>query len=553
MKASTLFVALWATTSALAQVVIPPASDPGALQQQRMEEAERQRQFEQLDRPIIRDPLREPAAPSGAVRNVEEGQRFLLREVRFSESEILSVDTLRSIASDYVGREVTIGELMELVERINNAYRTQRVFTSQAVLPPQEVADGVVFIRLVEGRLGVLAIDGHASTRESFIRSRIRLQPGQLVDLPALEEDLIRFNRYQDIQLRAALKPGTAFATSDLDITVEEPSRNVFRVLLDNAGGESTGTWRLGLVYLNRSLLGWRDELSLSTNQAIGQNSYSLGYSFPVNRSGGRLSLAHYRDNIAVKRGPLSTLDLTGESSGTVLSFRQPVHATETLRLDITAGAKRRTTTNWISGVFLQTTRTEDFNLGGDLQMSDTRGIWLMNYNLTSGKAEGQDLDRYLVGRGSVRRFHNLPAGWSIRGGFSFQHARNELLPSSEQMLIGGEFSVRGYPVGTYSGNSGVALNMELHHPVGEWLMTSASTPVTSTGFFFIDHGRVQPFRPPGGTLPSTETITGVGWGVQTQIGQHVTARLTLAQSLDRVQNQSSRNQVHFQLTATYP
>ena len=552
MKTPLLLVALLATTPAFAQIAIPPISDPGALQQQRIDEAERLRQLEQIERPIVRDPLSEPAAPAAIERPEADGPRFALREVRFSPSEILTAETLRALAAQYEGRTVAIGELLELVERVNAAYRAQRVVTAQAVLPPQEVADGIVVIRLVEGRLGTLTIDGNTTTRDGFIRSRIGLRPGELVDLPSLEHDLIRFNRYHDVQLRGSLKPGTVFATSDLEILAEEPRRHDLRVSLDNAGGESTGRWRLGVVYLNRSMFGFRDELSLATTQAIGQKSYSIGYGIPVNTSGGRLSIAHYRDDIRVKRGPLSSLDLTGESSGTVLSLRQPLHATDTLRLDVTAGAKRRTTTNWISGVFLQRTRTTDANIALDLQWADTRGIWLASYGLVSGRADGLDRDRYRLGRGSVRRFQNLSEDWSLRGGVSFQHARDKLLPSSEQMLIGGEYSVRGYPVGTYAGDSGITLNLELHHPMRDFQIGASSRPVSASGFFFVDHGRVKPFRAPGGTLPAVEKLTGIGWGMNAAIGQNITARLTLARGLDRVQNVSRRNEVHFQLVASF-
>src|SRR5690606_16733249 len=121
---------------------------------------------------------------------------------------------------------------------------------------------------------------------------RIGLKPGELVDLPTLEQDLIRFNRTNDVQLRAELKPGTVFATSDLEIKVEEPPRHDLRFTLDNAGSSSTGKWRTGLAYLNRSLLGFRDDLSVSTTHAHGQESYSVAYGIPINRSGGRLALA---------------------------------------------------------------------------------------------------------------------------------------------------------------------------------------------------------------------------------------------------------------------
>lgn len=386
MKTLLLLAAAVAATPSFAQLV-PPSSDPGALQQQRIDEAERRRQLEQLERVPVIDPLRRDALDTPAVRAEPDGPSFMVREIRFTPSEIFSSDELAQLAADYEGRELTFADLLELVERVNAAYRARRVVTARAVLPPQDVSDGVVEIRLVEGRLGTIDIDGNDSMRAGFITRRIALQPGELVDLTALERDLIRFNRSNDVQLRAELKPGSVFATSDLQINVEEPPRHDLRLSLDNAGSDSTGEWRTGLVYLNRSLFGYRDDLSLSTTHAHGQESYSIAYGIPINRSGGRLSLANYKDRTAVRRGPLKTLDLTGKSTGTILTLRQPIHFGERSRLDLVAGAKQRESTNWISGIFLQRTRTTDGSLGLELQAADDYGFWLASYNIVSGRA----------------------------------------------------------------------------------------------------------------------------------------------------------------------
>ena len=42
----------------------------------------------------------------------------------------------------------------------------------------------------------------------------------------------------------------------------------------------------------------------------------------------------------------------------------------------------------------------------------------------------------------------------------AFQHRNGELLPSGEQFFIGGEGTVRGYPVGAYSGDQGYAASL---------------------------------------------------------------------------------------------
>ena len=551
MKALLLLAAAFAATPVFAQITVPPASDPGALQQQRIDEAERRRQLEQLERAPVTDPLRRDQLDTPAVRAEPGGPRFMVRQIRFTPSDILSSEELGELAAGYLGRELTFADLLALVDRINAAYRARRGVTPPALPPPQDVAEGIVTIRRVVGRLGTFRFDGNDSTQDGYITGRIGLKPGELVDLPTLEQDLIRFNRTNDVQLRAELKPGTVFATSDLEIKVEEPPRHDLRFTLDNAGSSSTGKWRTGLAYLNRSLLGFRDDLSVSTTHAHGQESYSVAYGIPINRSGGRLALAYYKDRIAVRRGPLSSLDLTGRSTGTVLSLRQPLRLGERSRLDLVAGAKRRHTTNWISGVFLQRTRTTDASLGLELQAADDTGIWLAGYSLVSGRADGMERDRYTLGRGSIRRLQTLADGWSARAGLSFQHTSHDLLPSSEQVLIGGEYSVRGYPVGSHAGDRGFTLNLELHHPLGRIGDESSGGAITANGFFFFDHGRVTPYRPPNSSLPRHEKLSSIGWGANLTIGKRTTARITFARALDRVPDESRRYQVHFQLAVS--
>lgn len=554
MKAPLMMLAAaFAAAPALAQIAIPPSVDPGALQQQRIDEAERQRQLEQLQRTPVTDPLQRDLYEAPPVRSGDdEGPRFMVREIRFTPSEILSPQQLAELAAPYEGRQLSFADLQELIERVNAAYQAQRVVTAQAVLPAQDVSGGVVVIRLVEGRVGEIQLDGNASTRDGFITRRLALKPGDLVDLPLLERDLIRFNRSNDVQLRAELQPGDAFATTDLLLSVEEPKRHSLRVTYDNSGSPSTGKWRGGLAYQNRSLLGFRDELSLSGSRSLGQESYSIGYSIPINYSGGRLSLTHYKDRIAVKRGELASLDLTGRSDGTILNLRQPIHFGERSRVDLMLGAKKRESSNWISGIFLQTTRTHDASVGLEWQAADTTGFWLGNYTITSGRAKGAPRNNYTVGRGSLRRFHNLADGWSVRAGFNVQHSPNRLVPSSEQFMIGGEYTVRGFPMGSYAGDRGYVVNLELHQPVQTWQVERDLPPLSVAGFLFADHGQVSPYRPANSTLSRHDRLASAGFGINASLGETLSSRLTFGYGFNRVENESRRYQVHFQMMASF-
>jgi len=548
--AAALLVATQAATQATAQPApqVPPTADPGVIQQRRIEEERRREELERLQKKPEAEPIRREGLERPAARPATDALRFLVREIRFTKSDILGADALETVAREFRGRTLSLADLQQLTERVNALYKAKGVVTAQAVIPPQDVSAGIVTVRLVEGRVGKVSLQGNASTREGYVTDRLSLRSAELVDLPALERDLSRFNRSHDAQLRAELKPGQEFATTDVFLALSEPPQHDLRLFADNGGSESTGEWRGGLTYLNRSLFGWRDELSLTLNTASGQEGYAASYAVPMNRWGGRAGLAWYKDRTASKYGPLATLDITGASTSRVLTLRQPVHFGERLQVDLLGGGKSRSARSWTGGLLLQGTDTDDVNLGVEAQLSDPSGVWLMNYTLASGRARvaGVDgRDRYDLGRGTLRRLHDLSGGWSLRGSLNFQNSSNVLLPSSEQFFIGGEYSVRGYPTGVYAGDQGYALNLELHHA-----LPFEAEGIAATGFVLLDKGYVKVFRPPDSLQRDHEELAGVGFGVNATLGKRFNARLTLAYALNALPTEPRRYAVHVQVVA---
>lgn len=545
IAATLLFVA-----QAFAQApTIPPAADPGAIQQRQMEDERRRQEFERERRKPVAEPLRRdvPEIPAGLAG--PEAVRFLVREIRFTKSEILSAEELEAVAAEFRGRELALSDLQKLAARVNELYRRKGVVTAQAVVPPQDVTGGVVLIRLVEGRLGKVRIQGNESTNESYVADRLGLKPEDLMDLATLEAALVRFNRTNDAQLRAELKPGERFATTDLSVAMTEPQRHDLRITLDSLGSSATGKERTGISYLNRSVLGFRDDLGLSVTSATGQYSQSVTYGFPVNTWGGRLNLGYYADRTAIRNGPLTSLKITGESTARVVSLRQPTLVDSSRQLDIVAGGKQRRSYNWIDTVLLQRTDTEDRNLGVEAQLFAPQATWFASYTRSDGHARVTLREGFRIDRGALRHNRDLGNKLSVRGNLWWQSTKQVLLPSSEQFFIGGEGSVRGYPMGVYSGDTGQALNLELHHPL---LTASADTGgLGATGFFFADYGRVKPYRAPNSSLAPHEALTGVGWGVHAAVGKTVYAKLTFGYGATRVPNQPRNYEVALQFVVS--
>lgn len=525
--------------SGIAAAQVPPAQlppSPGAVQQQNIElqrkllEEERRRSSQETPgSPLDTRAIEKPEKPPGQAPSL----RFLLKRIEFSPSEILSKQELDDIAAQYQGKEVTFAELQSVVAKVNALYRAKGVINAEAVLPPQDVSGGVVMVRLVEGRIGRYNLDGAVTTREKYVLGRMHAPIGSLLDLKTLERDLIWFNRTNDVQLRAELKPGGSFGTTDVELKLTEPGRHALHVFTDNSGGKSVGENRIGLIYQNRSLLGYRDELTVSTTRSEGDEGAALSYALPVNTWGGRLQIGYNQDRTKIKNGPFASLDISGTATAWSGTFRQPFYVTAANKLEATLGYAERSSTTWVSNVQLPKIDTADITVGLDGNRLDVGGTWTGNLNFTSGHASKPVHVPYTILRGFLRRDQDLPGSFRGRINLSGQSTNFDLLPGSEQLYIGGAGTVRGYSNLAYGGNSGYVANAELHHAVP----TFGVPNVNVSGFVFFDHGETKPVGPGLNTI----MLQSVGFGADFAIYRRVFGHLTFGHQL-RDKPQEPRN-----------
>ncbi|WBY02170.1 ShlB/FhaC/HecB family hemolysin secretion/activation protein [Ramlibacter tataouinensis] len=511
---------------ALAQPVqIPPGSDPAVIQQREIER-ERRMRADELRRDRIEQPVR-PTAPAEPAPAGADSMPFEVREIRVEpRSELLDAGAIDALVAGYRGRSLRLSDLRELTARINELYRAKGIVTAQAVLPPQDVTDGTVRIRLVEGRVGQVRIQGNESTNEDYIRDRLTLKPPMLVDMGELEQDLVRFNRSNDAQLRADLRPGSELGQTDIQLQVQEPKRNELRLFVDNSGSTLTGEGRVGVAYMRRSLTGRRDDIYLSAVRSEGHEGNYLSYGVPVTRLGTRLTLGYFKDRTRVVNGPIAPLDVTGSAESISLSLRHPLRVQSRFQLDALASFKQRRTANWIVGTPLTASELSGGTVGLDLQVLGDNGYWTGTAELGSGidRPDGAPARHYTLLRGTLRRSLTWSPDLTLVGSLSWQYAPLKLLPSSEQIVIGGEGSVRGHSLGLFSGDRGYVLNLEAHYR----LALPPSSAAAGSAFVFLDHGVVRPFRPQLNPRGS-DALTAVGAGVNLTFGSTASARVTLS------------------------
>ena len=188
-------------------------NDPGVQLNRTREYMERQR----VARQIAEDRAKQRAEVEGSGQEQQQAPenavKFVLNDVKIDKSEVLSETEIKEITGKYIGQEVTLQSLYDIVNSINELYSEKGYLTCRAYLPPQTIKNGVVEIKIIEGKTGNVHISGNESTNDGYIAGRIGLDRGSISNINELNDDLLRFNATNDVQLRitmhAGAEPGT--------------------------------------------------------------------------------------------------------------------------------------------------------------------------------------------------------------------------------------------------------------------------------------------------------------------------------------------------------
>lgn len=487
----------------LARAQISPGQvNPGLIerdverQQRRLEQRE---QVPKLQGPGVVAPQRAPAVkiPGG-------GLRFKLRKVIFDKSKFITLEELDAIASKYVGKQVDVAGLQNLVSEINELYAKRGIVTAIATLPEQTADAGVVRVKLTEGRLQKTSVEGNQHTSKDYILQRVDPPKGEVLDVPQLNRDVVRFNRTNDVQVRALLQPGTDFGLTDLQLAVTEPPRNTLQLFFDNQGVQTTGKIEGGAYYKLHNLAGIDDRFTFYGVKSQGNLNGSIAYNVPVNPWGGRLGVSYTQGKIKIVQGPLAGAEVTGKSNLAAVNFGQPIWVTDTWLLQA-------------NGAYAYGNSETDFS--STATVLDRYSKVTGGFALTASGAEYAATiapavnsinwhDKILGGErsfdtftGSANALAKLPAQFSVTFLASWQYTREKLVPGDQLFAIGGPTTVRGYPTNAVAGDSGYYFNFELHRDMSE-LLKGLDV------YAFVDGGSVY------ATFPARTQLNSSGVGV---------------------------------------
>ncbi|MCH9806523.1 MAG: hypothetical protein K0U74_02210 [Alphaproteobacteria bacterium] len=527
------------TTSAAAQVPAGVGVPLGERPEDRIKALQsQQRRLEALGGTVA--PVEIPKRPAGD--ESASTLKFKIKRVAISKSAVLPAGKLRSMIARVEGREVVLEDLNRLVRDITNLYQAARFPVGFAILPPQKVENGIVQIVLIEPRVD--QVDVRSSyTDPSYLRDRIPLKSGDLVDVYALEQALLILRRtsVSGVQVAARLVPGNDFATSRIVLDVIEPPRHSLVNVADNHGTKENGKYRNQTVYRNASLLGRDDPLSLGTSFSRGSKSTFGIYDIPIGIRGTRVEFQYSLSKSRIVEGSFEDLDLRSNGQFAALEFRHPFYVGRKWMhygLLETAFSNGRT----VTGPLEVGTSVGRVAVGSRLYRFDTDGSMEMTNKVVFVRARaydniGAEWDSYVKFAGDVRAVRKLGA-FTVIGDVSWQMSPYELLPSSEQFAFGGVSTLRAYEINQFNGDQGYFGRLEAHGPGLAFsdLLQRDALGASINAFAFVETGGVFPFRDTKPKVRREDFATDAGLGLDFSfLSGKFNSRAMIAKPLDKI------------------
>jgi hemolysin activation/secretion protein len=484
------------------------------------------------ERPLPLPEFRKPAPELlelPAVKPPDTGRlpfavRAMVRKFRISGNTVFSDAELAKIAAPFENREISTSDLEELRRQLTLHYVNRGYINSGAVIPDQRITDGVVEIRIIEGRLARIDVEGTEHFRKDYFSDRIALHAGPPLNLVELEQELqIRLRDPLVASINAQLVPGDRPGEAVLKTRVAEAPRYDVGVSLDNKLSPSLGEAVLTLHAAARNLSGNGDILSGDFGIAEGiSHDLKLRYRTPVTARDTALGVYYDRAKAEVVQKPFNALDITSEIETVGGQISQPIFRTVNREITLAAALERRRSETALLGEpFSFSPGVEDgkatvsvLRLAQELLHRTREQVLAARSTLSLGlDAFGSTVhenapdSRYVAWLGQfqwVRRFGER--GHQVHFRANGQVTDDSLLPM-EQFSVGGLDSVRGFRTNQLVRDQGYTVSLEYRLPVFANPAGWRNLHVAA----FLDTGAA---KNRGGPNPDPSRLTGIGLGL---------------------------------------
>ncbi|MGB0960922.1 MAG: ShlB/FhaC/HecB family hemolysin secretion/activation protein [Halocynthiibacter sp.] len=459
---------------------------------------------------------------------------------------LLKAETLSNRLSQFEGQCLGLGEINGVLQQVTDAYIDASYVTSRAYLPEQDLSDGVLEVRVVEGQLSRIDLNNRKNKR--WERQAFPGLVGKPVNLRNVEQGLDNIRLMRTYQAEMELEPGADAGDTVLNVTAKSKRPWTFNLSSDNHGLEdadpgksaATGKYNTSVSASYDHLLGLNETWTLAANRSASHHplnvyssdsntrGYSLGVSAPFGlwNLSAKKGWSFYDTTIP---GALTPIASAGWTETIDLSATRLLARDQAQKTYLDVALSRRENENSLAGVTINA--SSRVLTVGSLGLRHERPMFGGQFHGSVSMEQGlkafgaEDVNARPVGQPNAQfRRYIFDAKWDRlikvkTGRLQFKtnlHAQvsEDRLYSTQQMFLGGASSVRGTKAGVVSGNTGAYLRNDL-----AWTLPYVPAKAVGNLQFYgaLDMGRIKA-QPQFGIAGGS--VTGGAIGVRTTGGK---------------------------------
>ena len=484
-----------------------------------------------------------------------QGPRFVLRDVAIVGNTVLDETAIRGVVDPYLGKPVTTADLEEIRRQLTLLYVNRGYINSGVLIPDQNVVNGVVAFRVIEGRVSDIEVTGTDHFDPEYFRSRLArgTEPPFNVENLGREQQILLQSplvRRLNLELLPGLEPGDAKLHAD----VLEGSRYSLNAQIADDQSPTVGAVRGQLQGSMANILGVGDILAAQYGRSQGLNDGYVGYSLPIASDDTRVSLRYDKNGVVVVTPELGPLNVTSSFSSVGVGLSRPMYRTPEQTFTLGVSYERRQQQTFLLGMPFPFTAGAEPNgktvatpvrLYQDWLDRDAEHAFAARSTLSFGTQSlgatvvestlpGTPTAKFFSWLGQAQYVRRIYEDWEILLRSDLQLA-NKPLFQMEQIAFGGLGSVRGYRTYLTVTDDGFLASGELRIPVGRLrlpYLADSDTAGTVQIVPFYDYARAWNTNRP--TLPPQQ-ISGVGAGVRWYLGSGITAEFYYGKALRHV------------------
>ena len=437
----------------------------------------------------------------------------------------VSSEKLNSLIAGYLNRPISFNDLKSAADLIAEYYR-EKGWLVRTQIPAQDVTEGIVTIEILESSLGGILIDNKSkrvsnARIEKWVYSAI--QRNTSLSLSALDRALLTLNDLPDIQVTSSLQEGGKRGETNVLLTVMDKPLADGMVGVDNFGQSSTGQNRATANLNINGPLGLGEQVNIYGLYTDGTNYGRVALTAPIGSNGLRVGINGSYLSYRVITPSFNTLWANGTSSTGGAELTYPI-------------IRSRPANLFLLGNYNYSSFNNITNIGTTSQYSTSVFVGGLSGNLLDGFAGGGVNSGSLIASGGTVNLNSSPSlirdleGPNTNGNFTkLRYAANRIqaitsslsaymgasgqvasknLDSSEQLYLGGPYSVRAYATGQGNASQGNLMTFELRQALPMKLLL--------TGFY--DYANVQTYKTSGFT-PSSYSNTYALQGLGSSLG----------------------------------